>query len=472
LPIVTSFRPDCSDRDAPPGPAPTRRAVLAGGLAAAAWALAPARAEIPAAQPDGFLPFEAAPLSHAFLPPPAEPASTLAYGGSVPGRLLRVKKGEELKLRFLNKLAEPTTLSFAGLRTASAVAGYGGLTSPRIAPGASADIRFAPPDSGFNLYMPHAGSTDAGQQGRGLFGPMVVDEAEKLDVDEDFVVLLSDWSLDDKGQIRNDFSDPALARGAGRKGSLVLAGAAAAPLLLHARPGARVRLRLGNAATARLTNVGVDGAKTLIVAVDGQPSEPFEPLRNQFPMGPGARFELIFDMPREAGAVVRFVLRWEPAAPDLPFVAITAEGDPAAPRSGPIRLPPNPALPTEIALEAARSFDVVVTGGGAAPFAVNGATFADWAPKPLAAVRRGQPTVFAFANKTAVVQAMRLGGHVARLLHSMDDGWEPYWRDTILIQPGRTLHVAFIADNPGKWPIESAIPEHRAAGVGAWFEVG
>ena len=37
-------------------------------------------------------------------------------------------------------------------------------------------------------------------------------------------------------------------------------------------------------------------------------------------------------------------------------------------------------------------------------------------------------------------------------------------KGTILIQPGRTLHVAFIAGNPGKWPIESAIPEHRAAG--------
>jgi FtsP/CotA-like multicopper oxidase with cupredoxin domain len=54
----------------------------------------------------------------------------------------------------------------------------------------------------------------------------------------------------------------------------------------------------------------------------------------------------------------------------------------------------------------------------------------------------------------------------------MDDGWEPYWRDTILIPPGRTVHMAFVADNPGKWPFESAIPEHRAAGVGAWFQVG
>ncbi len=450
---------------------PTRRAFLAGGLAASAWGLVPACAETPAPPPDGFAPFEAAPSRLALLPPPAEPAAALAYSGAIPGPLLRLKKSEALKLRFSNKLAEPTTLCFAGLRTANAVAGYGGLTGPRLAPGASADIRFAPPDSGFNLYFPHAGTTDAGQQGRGLFGPIVVDEAEKLDVDEDFVVVLSDWSFDGEGRIRDDFSDPALARGAGRRGGRVFAHAGPAPLALKARPGARVRLRLGNAATARLTNVAVDGARTQIVAVDGQPSEPFEPLRNQFPMGPGARFELVFDMPREAGAAVRFALRWEAGVPDIPFVAIACEGDSVAPRSGAARLAPNPALPAEIALEAARSFDIVVAGGGGAPFAVNGATFTDWAPAPLARIARGAPTVFAFANKTAVVQAMRLGGHVARLLHSMDDGWEPYWRDTILIQPGRTLHVAFVADNPGKWPIESAIPEHRAAGVGAWFEV-
>ena len=142
--------------------------------------------------------------------------------------------------------------------------------------------------------------------------------------------MLSDWRLDERGQIRDDFADPALARGAGRKGGLVFANGAAAPLTLKARPGARVRLRLGNAATARLTNVGIEGAKTLIVAVDGQPADPFEPLRNQFPMGPGARFELMFDMPREAGAAVSFVLRGENGAADQPFVTFRAEGEPIA----------------------------------------------------------------------------------------------------------------------------------------------
>ena len=96
------------------------------------------------------------------------------------GRSCRLKKGEALKLRFVNRLSEPTTLCFPGLRAANAVAGYGGLTGPRLAPGATADIRFTPPDSGFNLYLPHAGSTDAAQQGRGLFGPILVDEADRV----------------------------------------------------------------------------------------------------------------------------------------------------------------------------------------------------------------------------------------------------------------------------------------------------
>jgi FtsP/CotA-like multicopper oxidase with cupredoxin domain len=451
--------------------APTRRAFLGGGLAAAAWSLG-AHAETPAPAADGFLPFEAGPSHLALRPPPAEPASTLSYAGATPGPLLRLRKGEDLKLRLVNGLAEPTALSFPGLRAANASAGYGGLTQPRLAPGASADLRFTPPDSGFNLYLPHAGATDAGQQGRGLFGPVIVEEADKVDVDQDIAVVLSDWSLDERGQINDDFADPALSRGAGRRGGLVFANGEAAPLKLTARPGARIRVRLGNAATARLATVGIDGARTFIVAVDGQPSEPFEPLRNQFPMGPGARFELMIDMPREASATVRLALKGDAGAADQPLVTFAAEGETVAARSAAARLPGNPLLPAEIALEASRRYDFSVTGGGAAPFALNGATFVDWSPKPAFAIPRGAPSVFAIANKTAVVQAMRLGGHVARLLHSMDDGWEPYWRDTILIQPGRTAHVAFVADNPGKWPIESAIPEHRTAGVGGWFQVG
>jgi hypothetical protein len=179
----------------------------------------------------------------------------------------------------------------------------------------------------------------------------------------------------------------------------------------------------------------------------------------------------MFDMPREAGGSAGLALKGDGGEADRPFVAVAAEGEPFPIRSDTPRLIANPLLPAEIELEAARRFDCVISGGGSAPFAVNSVTFVDWAPRPVVVIPRGAPAVFALGNRTAVVQAIRLGGHVARLLHSMDDGWEPYWRDTVLIQPGRSAHVAFVADNPGKWPLESAIPEHRSAGVGTWFQV-
>lgn len=454
-----------------------RRAFLGAGVTVAVWAWtrrAGARLAPLAAGSDGFFALEAGAASAAFAPPPAEATPLLAYNGVTPGPLLRIRHGETLKVRLVNKLSLPTTLSFPGLCAANASTGIGGLTQPLVAPGASLDISFAPPDSGFNLYMPNAGKSSAAQIAQGLFGPIVVEEAAPPAVDLEALVLLSDWRLDPKGAIA-DLEDANLAR-AGRFGATITANSAPAPLNLSAAPGARVRLRIANAATARMMTIAIEGVKARIVAIDGQPSEPFEPLRDLVPMGPGARFELLFDLPREAGATARFILRGGGAAaipgePDRPVIVIAARGEPVAARDALPALPPNPRLPQEIALERARRVDLTITGGGDTPFAVDGVSFADWAAKPSFQVPRGTPVTLGLVNKTAVMQAIRLNGHVARLLHPLDDGWEPYWRDILLAPPGKTVRAAFVADNPGKWPIESASPERRNAGLATWFQV-
>ena len=132
----------------------------------------------------------------------------------------------------------------------------------------------------------------------------------------------------------------------------------------------------------------------------------------------------------------------------------------------------NPLLPKEIDLAGARRFALTLSGDDGAALAINGETLADWSAKPQFAVRRGAPVTLALVNSTAAAQTMRLGGHVARLLHGLDDGWEPYWRDVFIVPPGKTVRLAFVADNPGKWPIASAIPASRAAGLSGWFQVG
>ncbi len=455
----------------------TRRALLSNGAALGLWAWrggAAAQSPDLAAGADGFRVIEAtsAPLNLGA----GAPSPLIGYGGLVPGPLLRAKAGEVLKLRFANKLTEPTTLSFPGLRLANAQLGIGGLTQPPVAPGASLDMSLAPPDPGFNLYLPHAGVAASRQISRGLFGPIVVEEAAPPAVDLEAIVVLADWRLDASGALA-DLGDERLARGAERLGALVTANGAPAPLALNAAPGARVRLRLGNAATARLMTLAIEGAPAKIVAVDGQPSELFAPLRDLVPVSPGARFELMFDLPREAAGAVRFVLRGReasdagPAEPDRPVVIFTTSGDPVAARAPIAALPANPRLPQEIALENAKRFDLTISGGGDAPFAVDAVSFKGWDAKPSFAIPRGTPVTLGLVNKTAFTQTVRLNGHVARLLHALDDGWEPYWRDILTVQPGKAIHAAFVADNPGKWPIESASPERRASGLATWFQV-
>jgi FtsP/CotA-like multicopper oxidase with cupredoxin domain len=93
------------------------------------------------------------------------------------------------------------------------------------------------------------------------------------------------------------------------------------------------------------------------------------------------------------------------------------------------------------------------------------------AGKPLFSVKRGAPIVLGFVNRTSYPQTMHVRGHVMRLLHNLDDGWEPYWRDAVITPAGKTSRVAFLAENPGRWLIENADPERAAAGLSAWFEV-
>jgi FtsP/CotA-like multicopper oxidase with cupredoxin domain len=450
-----------------------RRAFLGAGIGVGvtAWS-AGARVDALAAGPDGFFVIEAG----AAPAPLGTFAAGLGYGGVIPGPTLRIKHGETLRVRLVNKLATPTTLSFPGLRAANASLGVGGLTQPPVAPGASLETRFVPPDSGFNLYMAHAESDSAAGVANGLFGPIVVEEAAQPAVDLEAIVVLRDWSPDSEREKNADPGNPRVARDAGRSEATLTANSAPAPLALAAAPGARVRLRIANASTARVMTIVIEGAKTRIIAVDGQPSEPFEPLHDLVPMGPGARFELMFDLPTEPDALARFVLRGgdagaEAGEVDRPMIVIATRGGAVAPRGALPGLPANPKLPAEIALEQARRVDLTITGGGGAPFAIGGISFTDWAAKPAFAVPRGAPVTLGLVNKTSATQAIRLNGHVARLLHALDDGWEPYWRDILLVQPGKTVHAAFVADNPGKWPIESASPVRRAAGLATWFQV-
>ena len=301
----------------------------------------------------------------------------------------------------------------------------------------------------------------------------------------------TDWSLDAKAQLLGEGRDVTQAPGASPTGSLVTLNAKPVPSIESLRPGARVRLRLLNACAARICVVSFVNLRPMVVAIDGQPSELFAPMHETVPIGPGSRFEIMVDLPAEAGKEAALVLRGDDE-PDKVLMTLKTRGDALAARPVIAKLPANSLLPTRIHLERSLRKEIVIGGGkrdAAAEnstkpavagevvphppslWTLNGVASDGFSGKALFAQKRGGAVTLTFVNKTGVVQQIHIHGHVWRLLHDLDDGWDPYWRESVLLAPGKTKHVAFIADNPGKWALGSSILGRQETGLAGWFEV-
>ncbi len=92
------------------------------------------------------------------------------------------------------------------------------------------------------------------------------------------------------------------------------------------------------------------------------------------------------------------------------------------------------------------------------------------APRPLFSVKRGRTVTLALANSAEMPCVVHVHGHSSRLLDALDDGWKPFWLDTIMASGQRTTRIAFVADNPGKWLLEHRMLGRPDIGV-AWFDV-
>ncbi len=409
-------------------------------------------------------------------PAPAPETLVWTINGEVPGPVLRVRQGQEVYVRMINNLSQPVALHWQGMRIANAMDGAAGLTQAPVAPGERMDIRFTAPDAGTYWYRPSAFPHAAEQKARGVYGLLIVDGPDDPPVDREFFAIIDDWRLDAQGQIRGPLLDAA----EGRNGPLVTVNSQAIPRTTAAPPGARVRLRILNACSARLMGLGFEGLRPLVVGIDGQSCEPFEPARMTLPSGPGSRFDVIFDLPREAGAEPALTLRDFGQRGDSErergdrLISFSMEGTPL-PQRGPVLSKQNGALAPVIKLQAAKRLDLTLEKSESADprkvWTFNGIASHGADAPALFKVKRGQPVTLGFINKTREPQTAHVHGHALRVLHLLDDGWEPYWRDSVIIPPGGTVRIAFVADNPGKWLIESTILHQAMSGLAAWFEV-
>lgn len=394
-------------------------------------------------------------------PGAAEDVELWTFNGEL-APVFRMRHGSDLRLALRNETPKPLALHFHGIRGPNAMDGAGGLTQEPVPPGGAFEYGFAPPDPGTFIIRPCILGGSAEPQERGLSAFLIIEEPDPPQVERDVSVLVDDWALADDGSL--NLSEPAPA---GRLGSWLSVNGKAAPQRIEAPQNGRIRLRLANVCNARAMRLRFDGVKARVIAMDGQSTGTFDPLRATLPFAPGTRYDLLVDLPPEPGrgAVTALIGQGMP----LVEIVTTGERRPALPPLDP--LPPNRKLPEAIRLQDATRRDVVIAGdAGSTPWTING-TAGDPSRPPLVKVKRGSPMVLTLTNRTPFVQPMHLHGHAFRLLHALDDGWEPYWLDTVQVPEDRTIRIAFVADNPGRWLLASTVLERFDSGLWTWIEV-
>lgn len=452
---------------------PTRRDVLAGAVGLAAAPLC--------AMAAGPVALRAAPMPVRLLPGRAPATDLWTYDGLVPGPEIRLPRGGGLARRFVNDLPQGSSVHWHGIRLPNAMDGVAGLTQPAVEAGAAFDYAFTVPDAGTYWYHPHNRTFE--QMARGLYGPLIVEEPDPPEVDAELVLVLDDWRIDRDGALAGNFGDLHDMSHAGRIGNWVTVNGIS-ELKTPAGSNARLRLRLINAANARIFRLGLKGLTGWIMALDGMPLAAPQ-AADRVVLAPAQRADLIVDVVGPDEGVVYSIERdGGYALASFPVAGTRRPARLAAPRP----LPPNDvAVPGPLA--AARVIEMPIAGGAMGRMRsarLDGRLVAMrelvdagmvWAmagtagmpEAPLATLVRGETVRIVMANDTVWPHAMHLHGHHFREVRPAE-ALGPL-RDTLLVNPEERREIIFVADNPGDWLLHCHMLEHAASGMMTWLRV-
>jgi FtsP/CotA-like multicopper oxidase with cupredoxin domain len=431
---------------------PLHRRELIAGLGAAA--LGPALPCLANADPLPTLALRAKTDNRPLRPPDVD-ALLWSIRDSIKDDVGRIKRGDGLGFAFLNELSVPAELNWHGLE------GYPESLFARLGL-AAGDVQI------FQIPFHQAGTflCDLRLLGDGQARPsralaLVVEESEPVPVDRDQVLLMEDWRLRPDGT--------AIAPGIDPKDTVPVYTINGLPTLdIPARSNERLRLRFINGCQRSVIAIKIEGYDVRVMAIDGQPAEPFPARNGAVVLAPGTRVDAFVDATAPPGAISSILLH--DGKEPRPIARLVASNEPPIRAAPPPLAPPLPSngLPAQLDLKNALRFDVAL-GGPQTDWATP-ATFAVTAP-PSFHARVGRTVVLALTNRAGIATVFHLHGHHFRLLDRLDDGWKPFWLDTLAVEPGQTQRIAFAAEHAGRWLIESMKTDWAAPRLVRWYSV-
>jgi CopA family copper-resistance protein len=267
-------------------------------------------------------------ISHAHLMVDGRAGHAMTINGTVPGPLLRLQEGQNVRLSVRNDLTEDTSIHWHGILVPFQMDGVPGVTFPGIKPGQTFVYEFPIIQSGTYWYHSHSGL----QEQEGHYGPIVIDPKgeDPIQTDREHVVVLSDFSfmhphliferlkqdaeyfnyqrqtvsgllaardqtLQERVQWAKMLMDPTdVSDITGTTYTFLINGHGPQDNWTGLfKPGERVRLRFINSAAQTVFDVRIPGLKLTIVAADGHAVRPIEV--DEFQIGNAETYDVIVE---------------------------------------------------------------------------------------------------------------------------------------------------------------------------------
>ncbi len=419
-------------------------------------------------------------------------ADVLQYGynGQVPGPTIRVRQGSTFTVETTNRIDQPTTIHWHGVRVDNRFDGVPGLTQEPIEPGASFTYSVTVPDAGAYWYHPHL-RTDV-QLDLGLYGTIVVmPEGDPSPPSAPTVLLLDDILLEEDGSLAPYGTTSENHALMGRFGNRFLVNGDIEPSV--GIPSLTQRLYVTNAASARTYRLSIDGAPMRLVGGDVGFSSGRDV--DEIILAPGER--VIIDVVFPAPGSYALLHRGPDATRTLAALLVAPTIDDTL---------SNTSDPTDIPnLEAHRVRPPDHTLRISSPAGhVHGSSDADgieWEdtmPQRNAASHKGN-TAWRFVDDDTGKINMEIAWtwqrgdlikirvkndfesmqhpvhfHGQRFVVLASNGNavdDRQWKDTYLLRAGETTDILLEASNPGRWMFHCHILEHAENGMMGTFTV-
>ena len=386
---------------------------------------------------------------------------------------LRFNEGEDFNVVVENQLPFPTSIHWHGLILPNNQDGVANVTQFPIYPNETYPYSFKLRQTGTFFMHSHYGM----QEQKLFTAPLIIYPENQRDA-QDVVLLFNDFTFASANSILRNLKcqSPNMKMDKGKDladvsydAFLVNLKTFDDPDVIKVSKGEKVRLRLINGAASTNFYVSLGDLQGELIAVDGNPIEPFKVKTLELAIAQRADVMITIS---EKGGNFPIVITGEGTSMQGGAVLTTGEISKISLKSTLKHKTSGFTIAQEKELKALqplkekkvdRSIEMLLSGNMKNySWSINDQLWPNITP---IIVKKGERVSVTFNNTTTMSHPMHLHGHSFQVKAINGEQFDGALRDTVLVLPNSTLTVEFDADNPGVWPFHCHNLYHQAAGM-------